>query len=178
MDNKQALYNELKRLSKRANQRILRLERLTKLKEPFDVKQLMDYLSAEPVKGRTKGGRVSVSMSMTENQMIAIIKATKEFLSEDLSKVSNVKKEKARIDRELGKKISYKSISTMYTSKQLWKWINEVFGSEFWKDFAPMALRQSQNDWVEMCAKYIDKINDTTVINKLKLVYNELTKNK
>lgn len=39
------LFNELKKLSKTANQRILRLERLTGEKETFAVKQLTDYLS-------------------------------------------------------------------------------------------------------------------------------------
>ena len=41
------LFNEMKKLSKRANQRIVRLERLTNVKEPFAVKQLADKLSAD-----------------------------------------------------------------------------------------------------------------------------------
>lgn len=79
-DTKEQLYKELQKVAKRANQRILRLERLTNIKEPFDTKELFDYLSSEPLKAVTKGGRVRVSKQMTESQLIAIIKATNEFL--------------------------------------------------------------------------------------------------
>ena len=41
-----SLFNQLKKLSKQANQRILRLERYAETSEPFAVKQLADYLSS------------------------------------------------------------------------------------------------------------------------------------
>ena len=44
-----SLFLEMKKLSKRANQRIVRLERLTKTKDPFAVKQLKDKLSSDIV---------------------------------------------------------------------------------------------------------------------------------
>ena len=45
----QELYSELRLLVKRANQRILRIERLVGEKGTFDVKQLYDYLSASTI---------------------------------------------------------------------------------------------------------------------------------
>lgn len=44
-----SLFAEMKKLSKRANQRIVRLERETGLQDSFAIKQLKDYLSSEKV---------------------------------------------------------------------------------------------------------------------------------
>ena len=49
-----SLFNQLKKLSKQANQRILRLERYAQTKEPFAVKQLVDYLSSSKLELWTK----------------------------------------------------------------------------------------------------------------------------
>lgn len=172
MDEKQKLFLELKKLSKRANQRILRLERLTEIKEPFAVKRLMDYLST--VNGMSKTGRVRVTMKFTEGEMKAIIKATKIFLESKGSLVSTAKKEKKLAEQNVGKSISYKQLATVYTAESLYNWATDEFGSDFWKDFAPLVYRQSKYDWVSMCAMYIDKANDTTVLNKLKQLYDYL----
>lgn len=49
-----SLFNQLKKLSKQANQRILRLERYAETSEPFAVKQLADYLSSSKLELWTK----------------------------------------------------------------------------------------------------------------------------
>lgn len=175
MDKKQELFNELKKLSKRANQRIVRLERLTGVKEGFATKQLADYLSAEPVQGWSAKGRVRVSKNFTETQMISIIKATKEFLEDrENSLVSGVKQQKKEVEKSIGKPITYSQLNTIYTASELYKWANDEFGSKFWKDFAPLVFEQTKNEWVEYCATYIDKINDLTVLNRLKVLYDYL----
>ena len=56
----QQLFNELKKLAKRANQRLLRMERLTGEQGLFASKQLYDYL--DRVNGLTLKGRVRVSI--------------------------------------------------------------------------------------------------------------------
>ena len=110
MSEKEELFRELKKLSKRANQRILRLERLTGLKEPFATKQLMDYLSVEDAV--SKKGRVRVTMKFNENQMINIIKATKEFLSDDsISRVSQAKALKKQVEKSLDTEITWEIAS-------------------------------------------------------------------
>ena len=48
------LFNQLKKLSKQANQRILRLERYAESSEPFAVKQLADYMSSSKIDVWTK----------------------------------------------------------------------------------------------------------------------------
>ena len=49
-----SLFNQLKKLSKQANQRILRLERYAETSEPFAVKQLADYMSSSKLELWTK----------------------------------------------------------------------------------------------------------------------------
>ena len=49
-----SLFNQLKKLSKQANQRILRLERYADTTEPFSVKQLADYMSSSKLELWTK----------------------------------------------------------------------------------------------------------------------------
>ena len=59
------LTNELRLLIKQANQRILRIERETGIKEGFATKQLLDYLSAQPINGVTAGGRIRFKKDYT-----------------------------------------------------------------------------------------------------------------
>lgn len=171
----QKLYNELKKLAKTANQRILRLERLTGKKGLFATKQLYDYLSV--VDGVSKSGRIKVSKKFNETQLIAMIKATKNFLDDrENTTVTALKKQKAEVEKSIGKKITWKQLSTLYIASELYKWANEEFGSKFWKDFAPLVFKQSKTEWVDFCAMYIDKINDVTVKNRLKALYDYLRK--
>lgn len=171
------LYNELNKLAKRANQRLLRIERLTKKKGLFASKQLYDYL--ESVEGVSKTGRVRVSKSFTESQMVAIIKATKNFLEDTKNSLTGeLRRQKQEVEKSIGKRISWASLSTLYTASELYKWADddEQFGSKFWQDFAPLVFEQSKLEWVDYCARYIDKINDMTVLNRLKALYDYLRK--
>lgn len=87
------LYNELKKLSKRANQRLVRLERLTGEQGTFASKQLYDYLDASELQALSRAGRVRVSKQFSITQMKAIIKATKQFLGSATSTQSRSKKD-------------------------------------------------------------------------------------
>ena len=168
------LYNELRTLAKRANQRLVRLERLTGEKGLFASKELYDYLDV--VKGVTKTGRVRVSKSYSETEMIAVIKATKNFLeNKQGSLTGDLKKQKAEIEESVGKPITWKDFSTLYTASELYKWAYETFGSEFWQEFYPRAFTMSKNEWVEYCAQYTDAINDVTIRDRLKALYDYLT---
>ena len=62
------LYNELKRLSKQANQRIVRLER-TFGKDTWATKKLKSKIETEPLQSWTSTGRVRVNKSMTITQI-------------------------------------------------------------------------------------------------------------
>ena len=170
------LFSELKSLAKRANQRILRLQRLTGEEEPFSVKELTDYLSASEVNGLTKSGNVKVSKSMTLEQMRATIKATEKFLREDrISTQSQAKKEKSKIEQIFGgKKITWKQANAYYQSFNNYTWIYEFMPeSEFWLDYGNPARfgEISQDEFVESLKIRINK-TDKMYEEALKELYN------
>lgn len=171
MENKEILFAELQKLSKRANQRILRLERLTSAKDTFAVKDLADRLSIEPLQAWSKGSRVSVSKDFSETQLIAINKAIKDFLDDKLSTVSKVKTEREKVIKSIGHKISYKTISSLYTADELYKWAEDTYSSDFWQDFAPLVFKMEKVDWVNMCISHIEEVKDTTIKNRLRRLY-------
>ena len=94
------LYNDLKKLAKRANQRLVRLERLTGEKGTFASKQLYDYLDSSELQALSKTGRIRVSKNFSFTQLKAIIKATNQFLESPTSTQSRSKKENKRIFRK------------------------------------------------------------------------------
>ena len=101
----QELFNELKKLSKRANQRIVRLEREFG-KDTWATKYLKEKLTTEPLQAWTISGRVRVNKSMTVTQMKATIKATKEFLNSSISTKRGVKKAKQKAIKTLKTRFS------------------------------------------------------------------------
>ena len=102
----QELFNELKKLSKRANQRIVRLEREFG-KDTWGTKYLKEKLATEPLQAWTISGRVKVNKSMTVTQMKATIKATKEFLnSSSISTIRGIKKSKQKAIKTLKTRFS------------------------------------------------------------------------
>lgn len=104
----QQLYNELKKLSKRANQRIVRLERAYG-KNTWATRTLKDKLEVEPLQAWTRSGRVKVNKSMTTAQMEATIKATKEFLNKPTSTRRGIKK---------ARKTGIETLKTRYGGKE------------------------------------------------------------
>ena len=114
------LYNELKTLSKRANQRIVRLEREFGI-ESWGIKLLKNKLATEPLQAWTVSGRVRVNKRMTATQMRATIKFTKQFLNSSVSTKTGIKKAKKKaietLQRQYGsmtKDISYKEAEALY----------------------------------------------------------------
>jgi len=167
------LFNELKKLSKRANQRILRLERLTGIKESFATKQLSDYLSSEQIKGWTKTGRVRVSKQMTETQMIATIKATKQFLNNSLSRVTEVKKKTKEYTIKAEKPISFAQANTLFQTGKNYTWIYEFMGeSEFWS-FRDEVREQGwdKDTFIEKIQGHIEKEVDEDLKKDLEALY-------
>lgn len=170
------LYNDLKKLVKRANQRLVRLERLTGEKDSFSSKQLFDYLSSEKLKAVTKSNRIKIS-NFNLDQMEAIKSAVEDFLDKDsLSTVSNIKKYKAKVEKAIGTEVLFKDLSAIYKARDLWKWSEEQYGSEFWTDFAPRILEQNKNEWIEFAKTYSQEGNDLEIKQKLTEIYDYIQK--
>lgn len=170
------LYSDLKMLVKRANQRLLRMERLVGEKDSFASKQLFDYLSSEKLKAVTKTNRIKTENFNLE-QMEAIKNAVENFLDKDsLSTVSNIKKYKAKVEKAIGTEVSFKDLSTIYKARDLWKWSEEQYGSAFWTDFAPRILEQNKNEWIEFAKTYSQEGNDLEIKQKLTEIYDYIQK--
>lgn len=101
----QELFSELKKLSKRANQRIVRLEREFG-KDTWGTKYLKEKLATEPLQAWSISGRVKANKSMTVTQMKGTIKATKEFLNSSISTKRGVKKAKQKAIKTLKTRFS------------------------------------------------------------------------
>lgn len=134
------LRQELNKLSKRANQRILEIERLTKRKSPqFAVKELADLLSTTKGLTKRKGKSIRASQykkSMTETDVIGSIKALRNFLDKQRTPTSTIRGIKAytkKISEEMGKKVTYAMASKLFQAQKQWTWIFEyVNESDFW----------------------------------------------
>ena len=133
------LYTELKKLSKKANQRIVRLEREFGT-ENLAIRNLRDKLAIEPLQAWTASGRVKVNKSMSEIQMKATIKATNQFIHSKLSTKSGIKKAKKKAIETLRVRFStdVKELTTeeaevlynIFTDKDVNQITNFVQGSD------------------------------------------------
>ena len=150
----QDLYNEMKKMSKKANQRILRLERLTETTSPFSVKQLEYKLSVDTLNAWTKSNRVSVKKGLTPLQMKAINKALRTFLSPNtISTEKQAKEYTKKVSKKAGKKLSYKQASTYYRKKTDYEWIYQYIPeSDFWA----IASECKKEKWSE--EKFTDEL--------------------
>lgn len=170
------LYSSLKTLVKRANQRLVTMERLTGEKDSFSSKQLFDYLSSDKLKAVTKKNRIKTENFNLE-QMEAIKTAVENFLDKDsLSTITNIKKYKAKVEKSIGTEVSFKDLSAIYRARDLWKWSEDQYGSAFWTDFAPRILDQNKNEWIEFAKTYAQEGNDLETKQKLIQIYDYIQK--
>ena len=170
----QKLYSDLQKLVKKANLRIYRLEKLTGKTETFGAKQLADYLSVKEIHALTTGGRISLRQDYTLMQLKAIEKATNEFLK-GISTVSKVREYTKNLSLKFGKKISFKYADTYYKAYINYTWIENYFGSEFWKDWYPLTKTLTRDSWVEEIQRYRDMSKEKNLTIKLQALYDYLT---
>lgn len=170
-----SLFLEMKKLSKQANQRILRLERYANTNEPFATKQLADYLSASTLNAWTKSGRVAAKKGLTPLQMTSINKAIRRFLKEDTSRVAGAKQYTKKLSEQAGKKIPPNLASSYYKAEKNYTWIFKYMTeSEFW-DFARECVKNnySYETFEQKIMQFIyDRTLDETLKIDLKNLYN------
>lgn len=167
------LYNELKLLVKKANQRLLRVERLTGLKGSFASKQLYDYLNSSNIQAISELGRVKLSKKDTLTKLIAIRTAVNQFLETDESRLAGVKKLVKTYSEKAGKPINYQQASALYIAGRNYTWIYEYLTkSEFW-DFVKVARENNWNKdtFIEQIRMLKDELNDESLTNDLEALY-------
>lgn len=148
------LYRDLQKLVKRANQRLLRIERETGEKGTFAAKQLYDYLGSSELNAITQTGRIRLRKSYNMTQMQAIKKATEKYLKEPTSKVRGVRKYKEKVSEESGKPLDYSQANTIYQARKDFWWIYDYLTpSEFW------AIGNTCKEYNWSVEKFIDEIS-------------------
>lgn len=182
----QKLFNELKKLSKRANQRIVRLEREFG-KDTWATKKLRDRLATEPLQAWTKTGRVKVNKSMTITQMKATIKATQQFLNSKTSTKRGIKQVRKTTIKNLAKSLGteeedlsndeaetlYNMLSDDYVSDIL----KYIPASDFWVLIEDAKEQgDTQEDFISRISDYIDFGNDVDMRNKLIMIFEKYVK--
>ena len=170
----QQLYSELQKIVKKANQRLLRIERLTGEKGLFASKQLYDYLESKELNAVTAGGRIRLSKSYNVSQLLAIKKATKQFLKKEESKVLGIKKLKVKYEEKVEKKLDFKQLNTLYRSSKNYTWIYEFIPkSEFWGNWVKTANRENWDTetFVEQIALRMEREVDVELKADLEALY-------
>lgn len=92
-DQKQVLYNEVRRQVNKANQRLNTLERRVK-RGTWAAKKLKTKLDTRLLKAYSKSGRIKINPNMTTSQLIAIQKATRNFLNSETSTIAGIERVK------------------------------------------------------------------------------------
>lgn len=167
---------ELRKLIDKANRRLREIEKLTGLKSAFAGQELKDYLDTDKIKGWSPIGRIRMLPDMTESQKIAIEKATKNFLKDELSTVTGIKKITKQYSKKAGKQLSYRYSARLYGSYKNWKYYQRRYDldSHFWNDIAPEVDNNSKEEFIEIVMRYIDAEIDNSVLKDLSELYNYL----
>lgn len=106
-------------------------------------------------------------------QLKAIEKATNEFL-EDISTVTKVKNYQKALSMKVEKPISLAQANTYYRAYNNYTWIENYFGSEFWKDWYPLTKTLTRDSWVEEIQRYRDMSKEKNLTVKLQALYDYL----
>jgi hypothetical protein len=182
----QKLFNELKKLSKRANQRIVRLEREFG-KDTWATKKLRDKLAAEPLQAWSKTGRVKVNKSMTITQMKATIKATQQFLNSKTSTKRGIKQVKKTTIKQLAKSLGTddedltneeaEALYDMLSDDYVTDILKYIPASDFWALIEDAKeAGDSQESFISRISDYIEFGNDVDMRNKLVMIYEKYVK--
>lgn len=141
-----ALFQEVNKLVKRANQRLLRMERATGEQGSYSAKELYDRLSSDTLNAVTSGGRISMKKSYNVQQLRAIKTATEKYLN-GISTVPKAKKYTKEVSEKSGMPLDLKGASTIFQLKENYEWIYDYFpGSDFWKAYGNPVIKKEMNE--------------------------------
>ena len=181
------LFRELTKLSKRANQRLVRLER-TFGKDTWSSRKLKNRLDIEPLQAWTKTGRVRVNKSMTITQLRATIKATNQFLNSQTSTVKGIKKVREKQIKSISKSLGTEEVDLTYEDAEtLYRMFEDtdftffvpqyLSASEFWAEIESAKEQNSDiNDFTNSIRKYIEFGNDLDMLVRIRAIYEKYVK--
>lgn len=114
-------------------------------------------MSSDVLNAWTSKGRVTAKKSLSAQQMKSVIKATRNFLKQETSRVAGVKQYLKQVTTKAGKKVSYKQANALYQAQSNYNWIYQYLSpSEFW-DFARECVKEgwSEETFIENIMVYI-----------------------
>lgn len=182
----QQLYNELKKLSKRANQRIVRLEKEFG-KDTWATKRLKDKLAIEPLQAWSKTGRIKVNKSMTITQMKATIKATQQFLNSKTSTKKGIKQIRKTTIKQLAKSLGTEeedltneeaeTLYNMLSDDYMIDILKYIPASDFWALIEDAKeAGDAEDSFISRISDYINFGNDVNMRRKLLIIYEKYVK--
>lgn len=104
-ENKNDLYRELKRLSKKSNERIRQIEKRYG-KNSWAVNNLKNRLDSDKLNAWTKTGRISIKNDYSIPQMRAVIKANELFLKSQTSTLVGIRHLKKKVTKAIQESLS------------------------------------------------------------------------
>lgn len=170
------LNTELKKLISNANSRIKRIEKETKIQEGFGTKQLLDYLSSQPINAVTKSGYISMKRDYTLMQKKAIIKAIKDFKESGTGTVREIKKYVQKYSQILGKNLTYKQANVVHQvlSNMNWLFDEKLTPSIFYHYYTPLVKTMEREDWIDSIIAHKQNISDRNLRRNLEILYNDI----
>lgn len=184
-NNKQGIDSDsLRKLVKKANQRIVRIEKRYG-KDRWAVKSLKANLDNKMLNAWTEKGRIRVPKTASEDDIEKIRLITNKFLDKNTSSLKGIKSRELEIKqtiKEKGKRndinISDDEVETLYDAldDDNVNWLMEEtrLASDVWVVFAESKYkRESKDQFVERLSNYINKTNDEDAKEKLEEIYNK-----
>lgn len=177
----------LNKLIKRANQRIVRIEKRYG-KDRWAVKRLKADLDNDLLNAWTKKGRIRVPKNVSEDDIEKIKLLTQKFLEKETSKLSGIKSKEKDIKDNIKQKarvndidISDDEVETIFESLSddnvEWLMDETRLGSDVWIFMAEAKeKRESKNQFATRVLDYISNTNDEDAKNKLERIYDKYLK--
>lgn len=172
-----SLQNEVQKLTKQVNQRLVRLEREVK-GDTIEIMTLRTKLDNDYMKSWTKGQRVRFSKKLPYIKLQAQKKVLTEFLQGDTT-VPKIRKKLKNAQEKYGRPdIDYQDLLDLQTTEEdLYDWITQyMFASEF-ENLTNWASRtnMSQDNYVTMIINHAraEILNDEDAVEKIKRLYNK-----
>lgn len=182
------LYEEVRKLVKRANQRLVRLERNFGINS-WGSKKLRNELDIETLNAWTSSNRIRFNKKMTETQLNAIKKATQSFLSSKTSRVKGVKQLQKKQIEGLRRSLSSPDlIVSVEDTETLYNFFGEDYATDITSklpgsDVIALMLEAKQTPqyrrrkyFFEQIENYIEFGNDVDMKRKLGKLYRKYVK--
>ena len=190
-NNKQGIDNDsLRKLVKRANQRIVRIEQRYG-KDRWGVKKLKANLDNDLLNAWTKKGRIRVPKNASEDDKEKIKLITEKFMQKEMSSLKGISKIEARTKEAIRNKTTLKEKSneelvdlTNEDVELIYEALNDEnidwlmnetrLASDVWVFIGEAKdKRETKDQFIDRVSLYINKTNDKEVKEKLENIFSD-----